>query len=118
MQFISGPLGVQTFPGSSCVSHRCGPLFCSLFTWENSMKTWDVLELGMTPTGTISLCCPECGEDAEMPISKPASPVIAAIGLGLIFDNPTYVPKGAILPTTIKCRTCHRVFSSTTGDKT
>jgi len=74
-------------------------------------KTWKVIELGIKPVGKISLCCPHCATDAEMPIAKTASPVIAAIGLGLIFDDPAYRPGEAILPATIRCRACRHTFT-------
>jgi hypothetical protein len=80
-------------------------------------RTWKVLELGIAPTSTLSLCCPHCGTDAVMPVGEPDSPVIAAVGLGLIFDNPTYRPAAPILPKTIKCRTCRRVFTTRKGSK-
>jgi hypothetical protein len=75
------------------------------------VKTWDIIELGIIPVGTISLCCPHCGTDAEIPITKTESPVIAAVGLGLIFDNPNYQPGAAVLPETIRCRTCRHIFT-------
>ena len=72
--------------------------------------TWDVLELGINVADTISLCCPKCSADAEMPIAKSHSPIIAAIGLGLIFDDPTYIPEGQLLPSVIRCRHCRETF--------
>jgi len=76
-------------------------------------RTWEVLQLDITPAGVISLCCPPCGTDAEMPIAHTESPVIAAIGLGLIFDNPSYNPGAAVLPRTLRCRTCRHLFTRT-----
>ena len=76
------------------------------------VKTWKVMKLGIQPVGTISLCCPHCGTDAEMPIGQIESPIIASIGLGLIFDNPSYIPEKDILPITVKCRSCRRVFTT------
>ena len=73
--------------------------------------TWEVLELGIAPAGSISLCCPHCGKDASMPIIRTQSPIIASIGLGLIFDNPTYNPGAAVLPVTVRCRACRHVFT-------
>lgn len=74
------------------------------------MKTWKVIELGIKPANTIGLCCPHCGTDANIPIARTESPVIASIGLGLIFDDPAYKPQTQVLPTLIKCRYCRRVF--------
>lgn len=76
-------------------------------------KTWNILELGITPVETISLCCPSCGTDAEMPIGDTSdNRVIAAFGLNLIFDRPWDAPKTIPLPTTIKCRYCRHIFTS------
>jgi len=74
------------------------------------MKTWKVLELGIEPFETIVLCCPHCGIQAEMPIAKSGSSVIAAIGLGLIFDDASYKPAQPLLPKKIKCRYCKRIY--------
>lgn len=75
-------------------------------------KTWDVVVLGITPVGTISLCCPKCGTDAEMPIGDTSqNPVIASVGLSLIFDRPGDAPKDPITPVEVRCRTCRRVFT-------
>ena len=74
-------------------------------------KTWKVVKLGIKPVGTISLICPHCCTDAEMPIAATDSPVIAAIALSLIFDDPTYKPTLPILPMTVRCRTCRRTFT-------
>lgn len=75
------------------------------------LKTWEVLKLELAPVGKISLICPHCGVDAEMPIGKTQSPVIAAIALALIFDNPSYRPRKRVLPHTVKCRYCKHVFT-------
>jgi hypothetical protein len=75
-------------------------------------KTWDVLELGIEAVDKIALSCPNCGTDAVMPIGDTSkNPVIAAIGISLIFDRPSATPKVSPLPTTIRCRTCRRVFT-------
>ena len=74
-------------------------------------RTWNVIELGINAIGMISLCCPHCGTDALMPRAATESPIIASIGLGLIFDNPSYNPGAAVLPVTVRCRTCRHVFT-------
>jgi hypothetical protein len=75
------------------------------------LKTWEIIELGIAPAANISLCCPHCAEDAVMPIARTESPVIASVGLGLIFDDPCYRPGAAVLPVTIRCRTCRHTFT-------
>jgi len=81
------------------------------------MKTWKIIKLGIKPQDDISLICPHCGTDASMPISKIDSPVIASIGLGLIFDNPSYIPQEQILPSIIQCRYCKRIYEWVKDDK-
>ena len=78
------------------------------------MRTWDILDLGIEPAGKIDLCCPHCGVDAEMPIAVVKSPVISALGLDLIFDDPNYHPT-AVLPKKIKCRYCRSIFEQKGG---
>lgn len=74
-------------------------------------KTWKVLSWPAQKSGTISLSCPHCGNDAECPTSgQPGSLVIAAIGLGIVFDNPSHTPPENWLPTVIQCRKCRRIF--------
>lgn len=77
------------------------------------MRTWKVIQSGdgFNPTDSIFLECPHCGLDAEMPY-KPmdGNPVIAAMGLALIFDrNPKTMPH-RVLPKEVQCRQCRRVF--------
>lgn len=69
---------------------------------------------GFEPTGVIALSC-ECGLDAEMPFREwEGNPVIAAIGLSLVFDKPGMgQPPHAMLPETVQCRKCRRIFTST-----
>lgn len=73
-------------------------------------KTWKILELGIEPAGVISPHCPHCGADADLPHAHTESPIIASIGLGLVFDNPAYAPPRPVLPAKIQCRHCRRVF--------
>ncbi len=81
------------------------------------MRTWQIVELGIEPTGVISLCCPHCAADAEMPVAKTLSPIIASVGLGLIFDNPSYRPGAAVLPETVRCRHCRHIFTRKESSK-
>ena len=78
------------------------------------MRTWKIIELGIVPVGKIGLCCPHCGIDAEMPIATTKSPVIASLGLDLIFDDPNYNPDD-ILPKRIKCRYCRSIYEQKGG---
>jgi hypothetical protein len=81
----------------------------------NVNRTWKVLDWPDKPaqTRTLPLCCPHCGHDAHLEMGlMPGAQVIAAIGLGLIFEPAGYVPAKDQMPTTIKCRHCRRVFSN------
>jgi len=79
------------------------------------MKTWNVLTWNDKPEATrpIMLCCPKCGSDARLDIGEtPGGIIIAAIGLGIVFDPPGYRPPSNFMPDEIKCRTCRKIFSS------
>lgn len=77
------------------------------------MRTWKVIRLGeaFEPNSTISLICPTCGEDAQMPCRElPDNPVIASVGLAMIFDRPGRVPGFQLLPDLIQCRRCKHKY--------
>ena len=40
-----------------------------------------------------------------------ASPVIAVVGMAVIFDNPSYQPPANWMPDSIKCGKCGREYS-------
>lgn len=79
-----------------------------------SEPTWNVLRWESKPEGvenSISLICPKCQHEATMPmIGK--HPIIAAIGLRLIFDPANYIPPKGFLPTAIQCRQCQTIFEA------
>lgn len=77
------------------------------------MRTWKVLRWDDAPAEqkTIALLCPHCFQDAVMPCGEFGSQVIAAIGLGLIFDRAGHVPPANALPTEIQCRKCRKIYS-------
>ena len=78
-------------------------------------KTWNTLSWTDRPerTRAISLICPFCGTDAELHIAEtPSAKVIASIGLGVIFDPPSFLPPENFMPDELKCRTCRKIFSN------
>jgi hypothetical protein len=78
------------------------------------VRTWKVLQWHDRPERTESYCvaCPECGTDAFLEVGKVPALVIGAIGLGLIFDTPSYQPPSNFLPNMIRCRTCRMAFTT------
>lgn len=83
------------------------------------MKTWNVTRWDSKPhkTHLISLICPHCGTDAALEVGDmPGASMIAAVGLSLIFDPPSYAPPDNTLPDEIKCRTCRKIFSGEDND--
>lgn len=78
-------------------------------TWK--VLSWELPD-GKVADGEIELACPLCGQDAVVPTHGAAgSPIIAAIGLALIFDDPGHVPPAEFLPGSIQCRQCRNVFA-------
>jgi hypothetical protein len=82
--------------------------------------TWKVVDWASKgkrkADGELELACPRCFHDAFLPTcGKLESPIIAAVGLGLIFDRPSYVPPRGYLPDEIQCRNCRRVFGACDG---
>lgn len=81
----------------------------------SKVKTWDVVRWLNKPaaTRTYSLCCPHCGTDAQLELGlMPGAQIIAAIGLGLIFEPAGYVPPDNAMPTELRCRTCRYSFTT------
>lgn len=79
------------------------------------MRTWDVMEWKNMPEVThgIALNCPVCGTDAMLEVGEfPGGLVIAAIGLGLIFEPAGYRPPENSMPGVIRCRHCRKIFES------
>ena len=95
---------------SSVVTHE------SIHAELNNRKrrTFKVLNEDFLADGGIDLICPGCGIEAEVPTRGHAeSPVIASLGLNVIFENPSYVPPPNWMPKMIQCRYCRRIFSAT-----
>ena len=83
---------------------------------SNLVKTWRVIRWDHKPDAVrrLSLCCPNCGTDAEMDVGQtPGGIIIAAIGLGLIFFSSWYCPPDNFLADEIQCRTCRKIFLDT-----
>jgi hypothetical protein len=78
------------------------------------MRTWKIVAWPgkpkkITTRQFVSLDCERCGCEAECPVIN-APPVIAAKGMGMIFD---YIPKGGLgrsRPKMIQCRNCGRRY--------
>jgi hypothetical protein len=82
---------------------------------SNNVKRWGVVAWADKPQKTeeIPLCCPNCASDAILEIGEtPGATIIAAIGLGIIFDPAGYTPPKNFLPDEIQCRTCRKIFSA------
>ena len=80
---------------------------------SNNVKTWKVLRWDKRPENVrpYFLCCPKCGNDAELEIGPtPGGIIIAAIALGLIFDPAGYTPPPNTMPDEIQCRKCRKIF--------
>lgn len=78
-------------------------------------RTWKVIRWDKKPEGAslYELCCPHCGIAAMVEIGPtPGAQIIAAIGLGLIFEPAGYVPPPGFMPEVIRCRTCRRAWES------
>jgi hypothetical protein len=77
------------------------------------VATWKVLDWDAEPDGRLLLACPKCKREAYLPTSgPPGSPVIAAVGLSLIFDKAGHVPPDSFIPKAIQCRACRNVFEA------
>ena len=82
------------------------------------MKTWKILSWSNRPEGIpegepIPLMCPNCETDADLRTAGVTNPPILAImGMGIVFDPPTYKPPEYWLPETIQCRKCRIIYSS------
>ena len=77
------------------------------------MRKWKVVQWTGKPEDVaawVPLDCP-CGYEAKCPASVRA-PIIAAVGMRLVFDPPDYQPPENYLPDIIKCRKCGRMYSS------
>jgi hypothetical protein len=78
-------------------------------------KTWKILDLGPVPEGSkqYPMHCFGCGVEAYIPVvGLPLSQCGGASGYGgLIFDI-----GGHAMPTTIKCRSCGKVFTNKDED--
>ena len=82
---------------------------------KRNVKTWDVRKWSKKPESTMKyeLACPKCLIDAEIEIGPtPGGLIIAAIGLGLVFDPPGYEPPKNFMPEEIRCRHCRTIWSS------
>lgn len=77
-------------------------------------RTWALLDWPDKPerVTSIELACPKCGREAFLSIGDPGALIIAAIGLGVIFDPPGHVPPTNFMPTAIRCRGCRTVWSN------
>lgn len=82
---------------------------------STAVKTWKVLSWLDRPAKTRAymLCCPHCETDQQLEIGDtPGGVIIAALGLGLVFDPPSYSPPTNCMPDTIQCRYCKKIFES------
>lgn len=80
-----------------------------------NVKTWKVLRWDDEPPTkrALFLACHLCENDAQIEIGPtPGGRIIAALGLGLIFDPADYKPPENFMPTEIQCRHCRKIFSS------
>jgi hypothetical protein len=81
-------------------------------------RTWDVLSWPDKPESVrrVFLTCPKCGTDAAVDMGEtPGGLMIAAIGLGIVFDPPGYIPPDNFMPPELRCRHCRRIFTSKGG---
>ena len=82
------------------------------------MKTWKILDWSNRPEcilegEPVPLMCPNCETDADLRTAGVTNPPILAImGMDIIFDPPTYKPPKYWLPKTIQCRKCRIIYSS------
>lgn len=79
------------------------------------MGKWKVVRLGIKPETTIDIPCDVCGWDSTVPCRKPSSPVIAAVGTMLIYDNAWADMGRQNLPTEIQCPHCKTKFEYSEG---
>ena len=78
------------------------------------MRTFKVPKTDRRVYRTIELICPECGNEAGVPLyCHPGALIIAAIGLRLVFDPPGHIPPKDMFPETLECRECHSIFGKT-----
>ena len=66
------------------------------------------------PDGEVPLTC-QCGQEANAP-TKGSATMIAVVGMGIVFDTPSFPPPAGFLPKEIQCRRCGRIY--TWGDNT
>lgn len=60
---------------------------------------------------TVNLQCMHCGKDADLEVADIPALIIASMGMGVIFDPPSYDPPDNFFPDEIQCRSCRRIFS-------
>jgi len=74
-------------------------------------RTWKVLKWDNPGTiiDWIPLPC-KCGYEADCPTNVDL-PIIAMIGMGLVFDPPNYEPPPNFMPNEIQCRRCKRIYT-------
>lgn len=80
-------------------------------------RTWKVLRWDNEPEikYDLELACNQCGYDAHMPVGDHGGLLIAAIGLGLVFDPPGHIPPANFMPTEIQCRKCRTIWEGGYG---
>lgn len=78
------------------------------------VPTWKVLRWDNAPPDPdrYELACPKCCYSAMMPIGDCGALLIAAIGLGLIFDPPGHIPPRGFMPSEVQCRNCRTIWES------
>ena len=80
-------------------------------------KTWKVLRFDCQQPApaqeiTVEMTCPGCRATAMLTMMEPGNPVIASIGLNLVFDDPDFTPPHKFMPEEIQCRSCRKIFSA------
>jgi hypothetical protein len=74
-------------------------------------RTYKILKWNNRPERTmrVPLNCNGCEREAMLEIGAEGPALLAAKGLGMIFDTNAATPKNR-LPNVIKCRSCMREF--------